>query len=83
LQPRRRIANNSARRLHPLAFLLLFFFSFIMAPVFHSAVRTQEKESDMYGLNAAQQPDGRGGFETAEYRKRSPGPLEEIIFYDH
>jgi STE24 endopeptidase len=69
----------------PLAFLLLSFFSFLTTPVFNSAVRTQEMEADMYGLNAAQQPDGEAevDLKLGEYRKMSPGKWEEIIFFDH
>ena len=39
----------------------------------------------MYGLNASRQPDGfaRAAIHLGEYRKMSPGPVEEWIFYDH
>src|SRR5271165_470852 len=69
----------------PLAVLILSIFSFAMTPVFNSAVRTQEMEADMYGLNAAQQPDGEAevDLKLGEYRKMSPGRLEEIVFFDH
>lgn len=69
----------------PLGLLLISFFSFLITPVFNSAVRVQEMEADMYGLNAAQQPDGEAevDLKLGEYRKLSPGPLEEIIFFDH
>ena len=39
----------------------------------------------MYGLNAARQPDGEAEADLllGEYRKMDPGPLEEMIFFDH
>jgi STE24 endopeptidase len=69
----------------PLAMLLLSIASLLTTPIGNSAVRTQEFEADMYGLNASQQPDGEAevDLKLGEYRKMSPGPLEEIIFFDH
>ena len=39
----------------------------------------------MFGLNAARQPDGfaEAALLLSDYRKMDPGPLEEIVFYDH
>ncbi len=39
----------------------------------------------MYGLNTSRQPDGmaQAAIHLGEYRKMSPGPLEEWVFYDH
>lgn len=39
----------------------------------------------IFGLNAARQPDGfaETALKLAEYRKLSPGPIEEFVFYDH
>ncbi len=44
-----------------------------------------ESEADLFGLNAARQPDGQAKaiLKLAEYRKLDPGPLEEWILYDH
>jgi STE24 endopeptidase len=44
-----------------------------------------EAEADMYGLNAARQPDGAAGvaMQLSEYRKIRPGRLEELVFFDH
>ena len=69
----------------PLAVILLFFYLFITTPVNNSITRTMEFEADMYGLNAAQQPDGEANVDMmlGEYRKLDPGPVEEFIFYDH
>jgi len=39
----------------------------------------------MYGLNASRQPDGfaQAAIHLGEYRKMSPGRLEELFLYDH
>jgi Zn-dependent protease with chaperone function len=64
---------------------LLFFYLFITTPINNSITRTMEFEADMYGLNAAQQPDGEANVDMmlGEYRKLDPGPFEEFVFYDH
>jgi STE24 endopeptidase len=69
----------------PLAVLLLSTFLFLMTPVLNSIVRIAEQEADVFGLNAARQPDGfaRTALKLSEYRKLEPGALEELIFYDH
>src|SRR5208337_4914400 len=69
----------------PLVVLILSIFGFVMTPVFNTQTRTQEREADMYGLNASRQPDGvaQGAIHLGEYRKMRPGPIEEFIFYDH
>ena len=69
----------------PLAALLAAAYFFVLTPVTNSIVRVQEQEADMYGLNAAQKPDGfaRTALKLSEYRKLEPGPWEEMIFFDH
>ena len=69
----------------PLVFLLTSVFFFILTPIDNTLTRTQEREADMYGLNASRQPDGfaQAAIHLGEYRKMSPGPIEEWIFYDH
>jgi STE24 endopeptidase len=42
----------------PLVLLLAGIFFFVLTPVMNTETRTQEKEADMFGLNAARQPDG-------------------------
>jgi len=68
-----------------LAVIVLSFFFFVMTPATNTMTRTQEYEADMYGLNAARQPDGAANVDLmlGDYRKMSPGPLEEFIFFDH
>jgi STE24 endopeptidase len=69
----------------PLLGLLLSLFLFVMTPVLNTFVRTLEAEADIFGLNAARQPDGEAevALKLAEYRKLAPGPIEEWIFFDH
>jgi len=69
----------------PLVVLLASIFFFILTPIGNTETRTAEKEADMYGVNASRQPDGFAwaAVHLSEYRKMSPGPVEEWIFYDH
>jgi STE24 endopeptidase len=69
----------------PLVVLLVSIFSFVITPVTNTFTRTQEYEADMYGLNTSRQPDGaaQGAIHLGEYRKMSPGPIEEWLFFDH
>jgi STE24 endopeptidase len=69
----------------PLVLLLGSMFAFVYTPFFNTHVRSNEYEADMYGLNASRQPDGfaRAAIHLGEYRKMSPGPVEEWIFFDH
>jgi Zn-dependent protease with chaperone function len=69
----------------PLAVAVMSIYFFVLTPVFNTVTRTMEFEADMYGLNAAQQPDGEANVALllGEYRKLDPGPIEEIIFFDH
>jgi STE24 endopeptidase len=68
--------------------VLVFLFSaymFALTPVENTITRTMEAEADNYGLNVARQPDGfaQAALHLSEYRKMKPGPVEEVVFYDH
>ncbi len=69
----------------PLVVLVSAIFFFVLTPVVNTITRVQEYEADMFGLNASRQPDGfaQAAIHLSEYRKMSPGPVEEWIFYDH
>jgi STE24 endopeptidase len=69
----------------PLAVIVFSVYMFAMTPVTNTISRNMEFEADMYGLNAAQQPDGEANVDMllGEYRKLDPGPIEEFFFYDH
>ena len=69
----------------PLVALLASVFIFAITPISNTLIRTQEYEADMYGLNTSRQPDGfaQAAIHLGEYRKMSPGPVEEWVFFDH
>jgi STE24 endopeptidase len=69
----------------PLLALIVAALFFVLTPVLNSYIRVQEYEADIFGLNAARQPDGMAlvSLKLGEYRKLDPGHLEEIVFFDH
>jgi STE24 endopeptidase len=69
----------------PLFVLLISVYFFVLTPVTNTYIRTEEAEADLFGLNAARQPDGEAKVDLmlGEYRKLDPGRLEEILFFDH
>jgi STE24 endopeptidase len=83
--PRWKISDIGDVAVLPLAALLLSTYFFCLTPVMNTFIRTQEMEADMFGLNAARQPDGfaQAALKLSEYRKMEPTPLEEWFFFDH
>ncbi len=79
------IRGISDPAIFPLVVFLIGILAFVLTPVLNTETRTQEKEADMFGLNAARQPDGfaQAAIHLGEYRKMHPGPIEELIFFDH
>jgi STE24 endopeptidase len=69
----------------PVLSALIALFFFFATPVTNTITRTLEAQADIFGLNAARQPDGfaTATLKLSEYRKLDPSPLEEFIFYDH
>lgn len=69
----------------PLVVLLATIFFSLLTPVTNSYTRMEEIEADMFGLNAARQPDSEAHVDLmlGEYRKLSPTPFEEFLFFDH
>jgi STE24 endopeptidase len=69
----------------PLVFLLASVFFFVLTPILNTHIRTNEREADLYGLNASRQPDGfaQAAIHLGEYRKMDPGAFEEWFFFDH
>ena len=69
----------------PLAVLIISVFSFLYTPIGNTVTRTMEYEADMYGLNAVRQPDAFAtiALKLGEYRKLNPGPIEEMLLFDH
>jgi STE24 endopeptidase len=80
-----RVSGITDTAVIPLVFLLATIFGFVYTPFMNTHIRTNEHEADMYGLNASRQPDGfaRAAIHLGEYRKMSPTPLEEWLFFDH
>jgi len=69
----------------PLAMLILAVLGFVYTPVNNTMIRTQEYEADVFGVNTSRQPDGmaESALLLGEYRKLEPGPIEEMLFFDH
>ena len=69
----------------PMLAIGLALFNMAATPVQNSIIRESEAQADIFGLNAAREPDAFATaiLKLAEYRKLDPTPLEEIIFYDH
>lgn len=69
----------------PLLVLIFSLYLFLLTPVLNTYVRTSEAAADIFGLNAARQPDGFAliALKLADYRKLDPGPLEEVLWFDH
>lgn len=57
----------------------------VLTPVQNGIVRHNEAEADRFGLHTAREPDGfaKVAMRLSEYRKISPGPIEEALFFDH
>ena len=69
----------------PLLSLILTVYFFAATPAINSLIRINESEADRFGLNAAKEPDGfaKVAMRLSEYRKIEPGPVEEMLFFDH
>ena len=69
----------------PLVMVLLSVVGLITSPLQRSMVYFNEQQADMFGLNAAREPDGfaEASVLLSEYRKMEPTALEEFFFYDH
>jgi STE24 endopeptidase len=69
----------------PLLGALLATLFFVLTPLTNTYIRVNEVEADIFGLNAAREPEGFAevSLKLAEYRKLDPGPIEELLFFDH
>jgi STE24 endopeptidase len=69
----------------PVLMFLVGLLFFAATPLLNSYTRWGEIEADQYSLEHARDPDGLSTalIKTVEYRKASPGKLEEIIFHSH
>jgi len=69
----------------PLAYAIFTAIWLLFTPLQNTIVRNIETEADVFGLNAAREPEGfaMAAMRLSTYRKIKPGPLEELLFYDH
>jgi STE24 endopeptidase len=69
----------------PLLAALLSAYFFLLTPILNTFIRVNEAEADLYGLQAAREPEGFAdvALKLGEYRKLEPGPFEEWLFFDH
>jgi STE24 endopeptidase len=69
----------------PVIMALASLFFLLATPVTNTITRTFEAQADIFGVNAARQPDAfaEATLQLSEYRKLDPSPWEEFVFYDH
>src|SRR5438046_953140 len=69
----------------PLLMLIFATYGFLLTPIANTMSRTIEGEADIFGLNAAREPDASAmvALKLGKYRKMEPTPLEEFIFFGH
>jgi STE24 endopeptidase len=69
----------------PLLFLIFITLTFLTTPLTNTMTRIAEREADAFGLNTAREPDGfaQSALKLGSYRELNPGPIEEVIFFDH
>ncbi len=69
----------------PVFFIVVAVIGVFLTPVTNTLVRVNESEADAFGLNTAREPDGFAttALALSEYRKIEPGPVEELLFFDH
>lgn len=69
----------------PLMAALFSVFLLVTTPLTNNVIRIAEIQADLFGLNAAREPDGfaETALKLGKYRKLEPGHLEELTFFDH
>jgi STE24 endopeptidase len=69
----------------PLAAALLSILALVATPVLNTIIRSAESEADIFGLNAAREPQGFASvaMRLSSYRKLEPGRFEEFALFDH
>ena len=67
------------------AMIVISVLGVLLTPVTNSLIRFHERQADYFGINASRAPDGwaRVALKLGAYRKLNPGPIEEIVFFDH
>ena len=69
----------------PVMMICISILSLLATPLTNSLIRIDESEADAFGLDAAREPDAFAAvaMKLADYRKIEPGPVEEMLFFDH
>ena len=69
----------------PLFVVLLAIYFFLATPAMNNIIRSNEAEADIFGLNAAREPEGFAeiALKLGEYRKLEPSVFEEWLLFDH
>lgn len=69
----------------PLFLIVFTAWQLVATPLTNSVSRIEENQADAFGLDAAREPDGFASIamKLSEYRKIEPGPIEELLFFDH
>ncbi|WP_088311272.1 M48 family metallopeptidase [Novosphingobium sp. B 225] len=69
----------------PVFGMLLAMAGLLVTPITNTLVRVNESDADAFGLDVAREPDGFAltAMKLSEYRKIEPGPIEEMLFFDH
>ena len=70
---------------YPVVAALVVVLGLLGNPITATLTRISEAEADRFSLERAKEPDGlaRALVKTIEYRAATPGPIEEVLFYDH
>ncbi|WP_337658659.1 M48 family metallopeptidase [Sphingorhabdus sp. Alg231-15] len=79
------VRNMSDPAALPLFGMLLTVYFLAATPALNTLIRVNESDADLFGLNAAKEPDGfaKVAMRLSEYRKIEPGSTEEMLFFDH
>ena len=69
----------------PILYAALAVYLLLATPTVNTIIRVNEAQADLFGLNAAREPDGFASVavKLGAYRKLAPGPLEEALMFDH
>lgn len=69
----------------PVFSIILILYFLAATPAFNTLIRVNESDADQFGLDTAKEPDGfaKVAMRLSEYRKIEPGPVEEMLFFDH
>jgi len=69
----------------PVLGILFAIMGLLATPITNTMIRVDESQADAFGLDVAQEPDGfaSAAMKLSEYRKIEPGPIEELLFFDH